>query len=59
MSSPQAPFLEQVAAHFLAEDLDLECLSEEDSLSIWGSVSCLSTASCPYSTYSSLSSLGG
>ena len=51
--------MNQPVIDLLAEDLDLECLSEEDSLSIWGSVSCLSTASCPYSTSSSLSSLGG
>lgn len=50
--------MNQPIIDLIAEDLDLESLPDGDSLAIWGGLSCLSTASCPFSSYSSLSPFG-
>lgn len=50
--------MNQPIIDLIAEDLDLESLPDGDSLAIWSGFSCLSSASCPFSSYSSLSPFG-
>ena len=50
--------MNQPIIDLIAEDLDLESLPDGDSLAMWSGFSCLSSASCPFSSYSSLSPFG-
>ena len=50
--------MNQPIIDLIAEDLDLESLPDGGSLAMWSGFSCLSSASCPISSYYSLSPFG-